>query len=264
MRRASTRSPSLARDGFFDRAADRRTCVLVTDGETPLVLAGRRGRRARRRRAAAVCWSCASAARATASSAPTASPEAGYRPRSGRGRKTRPLAEAAGGQAFSETTSAAAAALERAADVGPVGAAAHDARPIGAGPYAAALALVALASLLALRLGESVAPDPHGSVSFCGAARARDALFAALIVAVLVPVTASVASTSRTRAIPAGDWPAFGRTPDNSRLSPLTEITPANVSQLERVYNDRLPEDRPGHPPRPAVVSARDRRARST
>ena len=50
-------------------------------------------------------------------------------------------------------------------------------------------------------------------------------------------MTASVASSSRSTAIPAGDWQAFGRTPDNSRLSPLTQITPANVSQLERVYN---------------------------
>ncbi len=65
----------------------------------------------------------------------------------------------------------------------------------------------------------------------------RHVVFAALILAVLVSVTASVASSSRTSAIPAGDWQAFGRTPDNSRLSPLTQITPANVSQLERVYN---------------------------
>ena len=35
---------------------------------------------------------------------------------------------------------------------------------------------------------------------------------------------------------PPGDWLAFGRTPDNSRLSPLTEITPANVAQLQRAY----------------------------
>ncbi len=65
----------------------------------------------------------------------------------------------------------------------------------------------------------------------------RHVVFAALTLAVLVSVTASVASSSRSTAIPAGDWQAFGRTPDNSRLSPLTQITPANVSQLERVYN---------------------------
>jgi alcohol dehydrogenase (cytochrome c) len=65
----------------------------------------------------------------------------------------------------------------------------------------------------------------------------RHVVFAALILAVLVSVTASVASSSRQSAIPSGDWQSFGRTPDNSRLSPLTQITPANVSQLERVYN---------------------------
>lgn len=65
----------------------------------------------------------------------------------------------------------------------------------------------------------------------------RNAVCAALILAILVPVAASLASTAHTTAIPTGDWQAFGRTPDNSRLSPLTQITPANVSQLERVYN---------------------------
>jgi alcohol dehydrogenase (cytochrome c) len=35
---------------------------------------------------------------------------------------------------------------------------------------------------------------------------------------------------------PSGDWNGFGRTPDNLRHSPLTQITRANVAQLERVY----------------------------
>ena len=35
---------------------------------------------------------------------------------------------------------------------------------------------------------------------------------------------------------PVGDWLSFGRTPDNARFSPLTQITPANVDQLGRVY----------------------------
>ena len=33
-----------------------------------------------------------------------------------------------------------------------------------------------------------------------------------------------------------GDWAAFGRTVDDDRYSPLTDITPANVGQLGRVY----------------------------
>ena len=38
----------------------------------------------------------------------------------------------------------------------------------------------------------------------------------------------------------AGDWLSFGRTTDNMRHSPLTLITPANVSQLGRVYDINL------------------------
>jgi glucose dehydrogenase len=38
-----------------------------------------------------------------------------------------------------------------------------------------------------------------------------------------------------------GDWNGFGRTSENNRHSPLTEITPANVTRLHR----RLQEDRP-------------------
>jgi alcohol dehydrogenase (cytochrome c) len=33
-----------------------------------------------------------------------------------------------------------------------------------------------------------------------------------------------------------GDWTSFGRTPANDRHSPLTQITPANVSRLDRAY----------------------------
>ncbi len=36
---------------------------------------------------------------------------------------------------------------------------------------------------------------------------------------------------------PAGDWASFGRSTDNMRHSPLTQITRANVDQLGRVYN---------------------------
>jgi PQQ-dependent dehydrogenase (methanol/ethanol family) len=54
--------------------------------------------------------------------------------------------------------------------------------------------------------------------------------FVAVVVAVLV-TGASGAST------PNGDWLSFGRTTDNVRHSPLTEITKANVDQLGRIYN---------------------------
>ena len=62
-------------------------------------------------------------------------------------------------------------------------------------------------------------------------------LAATLVVAVLTAVPGSIASSSHSSAIAAGDWLSFGRTPDNNRLSPLNEITPSNVGQLQRVYS---------------------------
>jgi len=62
------------------------------------------------------------------------------------------------------------------------------------------------------------------------------AVGAVLVVAVLTAVTGSIAAGSHSSAIAAGDWLSFGRTPENNRLSPLTEITPSNVDQLQRVY----------------------------
>jgi alcohol dehydrogenase (cytochrome c) len=55
---------------------------------------------------------------------------------------------------------------------------------------------------------------------------------AALVVGTLV----GVSSSANPPAVANGDWPAFGRTVDNNRYSPLTDITPANVGQLGRVY----------------------------
>ena len=55
-----------------------------------------------------------------------------------------------------------------------------------------------------------------------------------LAAALAVIVAAGGASGATT---PDGDWLAFGRTTDNMRHSPLTQITPANDSQLGRVYN---------------------------
>ncbi len=47
---------------------------------------------------------------------------------------------------------------------------------------------------------------------------------------------ATAATSAPAPSVPRGDWTAFGRTVDNNRYSPLTEITPANVAQLGRVY----------------------------
>jgi glucose dehydrogenase len=43
-------------------------------------------------------------------------------------------------------------------------------------------------------------------------------------------------TASRAGSVPATDWLGFGRTPDENRHTPLTQITPANVAQLNRVY----------------------------
>jgi alcohol dehydrogenase (cytochrome c) len=53
-------------------------------------------------------------------------------------------------------------------------------------------------------------------------------------IAVALSLLASGASGAST---PAGDWLSFGRSTDNMRHSPLTQITRANVDQLGRVYN---------------------------
>src|SRR5260221_13233270 len=83
-------------------------------------------------------------------------------------------------------------------------------------------------------------------------------LAAVLVVAVLTAVTGSIAAGSHSSAIAAGDWLSFGRTPENNRLSPLTEITPSNVDQLQRVYTldfQRLdPDVRRGHQAYPLSI----------
>ena len=38
---------------------------------------------------------------------------------------------------------------------------------------------------------------------------------------------------SVTPSAPAGDWPSYGRTSSGDRHSPLTQITPQNVTRLE-------------------------------
>ncbi len=62
----------------------------------------------------------------------------------------------------------------------------------------------------------------------------RLATLATLVAA--VAVTVGISSGATAAPIPDGDWLGFGRTPDNMRHSPLTEITPANAAQLGRAY----------------------------
>jgi hypothetical protein len=142
---------SLARDGFFTRTAEHRTCVLVTDGETRsyatsdvidalgstrgcrlvVVRVGRAGERV---------------------FGPDGLPEAAYAPDPTAADRARALAEATGGQVFSEDdVGAAAAALRQAADVGPEGSQQVSATNRALGPYAAGLAALVVLILLAGR-----------------------------------------------------------------------------------------------------------------
>jgi von Willebrand factor type A domain len=143
---------SLARDGFFDREADHRTCVLVSDGETSSystgdvarALAGERGCRLVAVRVGSAADSVYGAG---------GRPEAGYTPDPAAAAKLAQLAESTGGRAYGEgDVGAAAAAVRRAAEVGPVRHAAgrETKRPLG--PYLALAALVLTAVLVGVRL----------------------------------------------------------------------------------------------------------------
>ncbi len=57
----------------------------------------------------------------------------------------------------------------------------------------------------------------------------------ALVVSILV-VLGAAASAAGGASVPVGDWLAFGRSADNMRHSPLTQITPENVGRMGRVY----------------------------
>ena len=139
---------SLGRDGFFDRTARTRTCVLVSDGETR-------------------SYSAADAVRSLGCRliavrvgganehvfGPDGSPEAGYVPDPAAGANMQQLAEAAGGRAFdARDLGPAGSALRRAADVGPVRREQARATTRALAPYAAGLALVLTAALLGLRI----------------------------------------------------------------------------------------------------------------
>ena len=66
--------------------------------------------------------------------------------------------------------------------------------------------------------------------------RRRRLVLVACVAAVAAGTLVASSISATAPRIPNGDWPSFGRTVDNNRFSPLTEITPANVDQLGRVY----------------------------
>jgi alcohol dehydrogenase (cytochrome c) len=60
-------------------------------------------------------------------------------------------------------------------------------------------------------------------------------MLGALVAGALL-LACGLAASAGSVVAPSGDWLAFGRTPDNLRHSPLTEVTPGNVANLGRVY----------------------------
>lgn len=50
------------------------------------------------------------------------------------------------------------------------------------------------------------------------------------------PATETTPATSSADAVPENDWRYYGRTPAGQRFSPLTQITPANVSNLQPAW----------------------------
>jgi alcohol dehydrogenase (cytochrome c) len=65
----------------------------------------------------------------------------------------------------------------------------------------------------------------------------KNAVLAGLAGSLLLLLVTAGAAGAPSAAVVAGDWAGFGRTTDNMRHSPLTQITKANVAQLGRIYN---------------------------
>ena len=60
---------------------------------------------------------------------------------------------------------------------------------------------------------------------------------ALVLTAMAVALVAAASGGATGASTPDGNWLSFGRTTDNIRHSPLTQITKANIAQLGRVYN---------------------------
>jgi hypothetical protein len=146
---------SLAQNGFFDRGAAHRTCVLVTDGETKSYSSGAVARTLAGDRGCRLIVVRVGGADERVYG-PGGHPEPGYAPDPAAAGKAEQLAVDAGGRAFGEAElGPAAAALRSSAEAGPTRRAAGEetTRPLSA--YAALLALLLAAGLAAARLRRS-------------------------------------------------------------------------------------------------------------
>ena len=66
--------------------------------------------------------------------------------------------------------------------------------------------------------------------------RGRRGVVAVCVATIAVCAAAGASFSAPAPSVAPGDWPSFGRTLDNNRYSPLTQITPANADQLGRAY----------------------------
>jgi hypothetical protein len=143
---------ALARNGFFPQEARRRTCVVLTDGESAAFASGEVARALRRRRGCRLVLVHVWGADERVFGA-DARPEAQYRPDPAARATVERLAEVTGGSAFAESDlAAAAAALRAAAAVGPAEprGTSEDVRELA--PFLAGAALLLLGFLVAARL----------------------------------------------------------------------------------------------------------------
>ncbi len=83
-------------------------------------------------------------------------------------------------------------------------------------------------------------------------------LAASAAVLIGIAVAAQQAPQTQAQAIGPGDWPMYSRDPGGTRFSPLTDITPANVSRLTEAWTVQLtqPAGRRGGGPPPAGGAA--------
>jgi hypothetical protein len=143
---------ALARDGFFQRSLERRTCVLVSDGETRSYETASVGRALEGPRGCRLLVVRVGSGRDRVFGA-DGTPEAGYAPDPAAPARAQQLAEAAGGTAFDESDlGAAVSALRAAAEVGPVRREAARASTEALAPYAAGAALALVLALVLVRL----------------------------------------------------------------------------------------------------------------
>jgi len=144
--------PALVRDGFFSRSAKRRTCVVVTDGESVPFSAAAVGGPLRGLRGCRLVivhvWRAGERV-----FRPDGTPEANYRPAADARSNVDRLAAAAEGSAYAEDQlDAAAEALRSAAVAGPEAGATQVSGQRALAPWLAVAALLLAAGLAASRL----------------------------------------------------------------------------------------------------------------